>query len=257
MGFSVVMIGAGNVATHLSKRLNETGIRILQVFSRTEKSARTLAERVNAEWITNIEMIHTSADIYILALKDSAIVSFLENSQLQGKMLVHCSGTLSIDVLKDYSPYAGVLYPLQTFSKARDIDFSEVPLFLEYSTSEVEKVLDKMARMLTSRIYYANSHQRMILHIAAVFSCNFVNHFYAIAEQILNENNLDFEYLLPLMQETLDKTKILKPFDAQTGPAVRNDLNITDRHIRLLSGHPEIQNLYSLISEHIYKLHQK
>lgn len=257
MGFSVVMIGAGNVATHLSKRIYETGTRILQVFSRTEDSASALAKQVSANWTTNSAEIYSSADLYILALNDSSIGSFLESSQLKGKMLVHCSGSLSIDVLKGYSDNVGVIYPLQTFSKARDIDFSEVPLFLEFSTSEAEKVLDKMARMLTRRIYYVNSLQRMILHIAAVFSCNFVNHFYAISEQILNENNLDFEYLRPLMQETLDKTKIMKPYDAQTGPALRNDLNVIDKHIKELVDYPDIQMMYNLISEHIYKLHQK
>lgn len=257
MGFSLVIIGAGNVATHLAKHLQIAGFELLQVFSRTENSARTLADMVNTGWTISVAEVIPTADIYILALKDSAIVPFLENAQLQGKFLVHCSGSLSIDVLKEFTHNAGVFYPLQTFSKARKINFKEVPVFLESTSYVMKQKLDEMARKLTSKIYYADSHQRMILHIAAVFTCNFVNHFYTIAARILEENNLDFEYLRPLMEETLDKTKILKPFEAQTGPAVRNDSNIIDKHIKVLADYPDIQKIYSMISEHIYKLHQK
>lgn len=257
MGFSVVMIGAGNVATHLVNHLHIAGFSILQVFSRTENAAQSLADMVNAGWTTNVAELVPTADIYILALKDSAIVPFLENAQLQGKFLIHCSGSLSIDVLKEFSHHAGVFYPLQTFSKARNIDFKEVPVFLESTSLFMKERLDELARKLTSKIYFANSRQRLILHIAAVFSCNFVNHFYTIAEQILDENNFGFEILRPLMEETLDKIKTLKPFDAQTGPAVRNDSNIIDKHIKILADHPEIQKIYSMVSEHIYKLHQK
>lgn len=257
MGFSVVFIGAGNVATHLSKRLNEAGFPILQVFSRTENSARILADMVNAGWTTNVAELIPNADIYILALKDSVLVPFLENAQLRGKFLIHCSGSLSIDILKDFTPHAGVFYPLQTFSESRKINFTEVPVFLEFSSKVMKQRLDAIARKLTKKVYYVDSHQRMILHIAAVFTCNFVNHFYTVAQQILIENNLDFEYLRPILEETLDKTKILNPFDAQTGPAVRNDSNIIDKHIKMLADHPDIQKIYSMISEHIYKLHQK
>jgi predicted short-subunit dehydrogenase-like oxidoreductase (DUF2520 family) len=257
MGFSVVIIGAGNVATHLAKNLWIAGFRILQVCSRTENSARTLADLLKTEWTTSVSDLISTADIYILALKDSAVVPFLENAQLQGKFLVHCSGSLSIDVFKNYTHHSGVLYPLQTFSKARDINFTEVPVFLESSSQVMKQKLDEMARKLTGKVYYADSNQRMVLHIAAVFVCNFVNHFFTIAGQILDENNLDFEDLRPLMEETLDKTKTLKPFDAQTGPAVRNDSNIIDKHIKVLEGRPDIQKLYRAISEHIYKFHQK
>lgn len=257
MSLSVVMIGAGNVAVHFSKHFARCGFKILQVFSRTESSAAELAVLTGSAWTTSAGMILPDADLYFIALKDSVVDEFLRNADLKDKLLVHCSGSLSMDCLTKYSPEAGVLYPLQTFSKAREVDFSDIPVFIESSSERVLKLLTELAGRLTSRVYFADSHQRLVLHISAIFACNFVNHLYAIAAHLLEDNQLRFDYLRPLMQETLDKTRTLSPFQAQTGPAIRFDTNILEKHIAALSEDQAVQKIYALISEHIYKLHQK
>jgi predicted short-subunit dehydrogenase-like oxidoreductase (DUF2520 family) len=257
MSLSVVMIGAGNVAVHLSKHFAGCGFKILQVFSRTESSAAELALLTNSAWTTSAGKILPDADLYFIALKDSVVDEFLRKSDLKDKLLVHCSGSLSLDCLTKYSSDAGVFYPLQSFSKAREVDFSNIPVFIESSSERVLQLLKDMAGRLTSRVYLADSHQRLVLHISAVFACNFVNHFYTIAAHLLEDNQLSFDYLRPLMQETLDKTLTLSPFQAQTGPALRFDTNILEKHMAALSEDPAVQKIYALISEHIYKLHPK
>lgn len=257
MSFTFVMIGAGNLATHLTRRLDDCGLSLQQVFSRTEQSARTLAENYDVPWIVVPDAIYPDADLYFICLKDSAVQPFLDITNLKGKFLIHCSGGLSLDVLTAFTPNAGVLYPLQTFSKNRDINFWEVPVFLEFSSTHAREVLMEIAGKISNKVFFANGRQRTILHVAAVFSCNFVNHFYSIAEILLQENNIDCRYLHPLMKETLNKALMLKPFDAQTGPAVRNDQQVLEKHLDELEGHPELQSIYVMISEHIYKSHQK
>lgn len=251
------MIGAGNVAVHLSKQFIRCGFDIVQVFSRTESSAAELALLTNSAWTTSARRIFPDADLYFIALKDSVVDGFLQKADLKDKLLVHCSGSLSLDCLTKYSSETGVFYPLQTFSKEREVNFSDIPVFIESSSERVLQLLKDMAGRLTSRVYLADSHQRMVLHISAVFACNFVNHFYAISAQLLEESRLSFDYLRPLMQETLDKTLTMSPFMAQTGPAIRFDTNILEKHMAALSEDQEVQKIYALISEHIYKLHQK
>lgn len=257
MSFSVVMIGAGNVAWHLTKRLDETGFKIVQVYSRTEKSARELAQPLKTNWTNHIEEIDRNADVYFIALKDDAITGFLKNAGLTGKILVHCSGSLPIGIFADYTATSGVFYPLQTFSKARNINFGEIPVFIEGSTDDSIRMLFEIGVKVAGNVQYANSHQRLILHIAAVFSCNFVNHMYAIAAGILEANQLSYEVLHPLMKETLFKAFELHPFNAQTGPAVRNDKSITERHKKELENKHELLKIYTILSEHIYTLHKK
>lgn len=256
MSFTFVMIGAGNLAFHLTKRLVDCGFQLKQVFSRTDESAKALAETCDAPWTSFHNCIFTDADIYFICLTDSAVQPFLESANLKNKFLIHCSGGISIDVLCAYTPDAGVLYPLQTFSKSRFVDFREVPLFLEFSSAPIRDVLLEIAGRLSNSVFFATGRQRSLLHLAAVFSCNFVNHLYSIADLLLEENNMDFEYLHPLVKETLNKAIMMKPFDAQTGPAVRNDQIVMDKHLDLLKGRPDLQSLYIKISDHINNSHQ-
>jgi len=256
MSFSVVMVGAGNVAVHLTKRLFETGFNVIQVYSRTEKSASWLAEKYGIGWTNRIVEIDQNADLYIISLKDDAVQPFLAQSALFGKTLVHCSGSLPIEVLTAYSQKAGVLYPLQTFSKSRDIDFNEVPIFVEGSSPETEEFLYGIGKKLSGEVHFANSQQRMILHISAIFSCNFVNHMFTIAAKLLEQHELSFDYLRPLMKETVEKALNMDPFYAQTGPAVRFDKGIIQKHQKALESEPDLLKIYTQLSEHIYTLHK-
>jgi predicted short-subunit dehydrogenase-like oxidoreductase (DUF2520 family) len=257
MGLRCVLIGAGNLAFHLGGELCRNGIPIVQVYSRTVESAKKLAEKFNSQSTNIPEMISSDADIYIVALKDSVVEKILQRVIVGNKLIVHCSGSLPMDVLKPYSENYGVLYPLQTFSKKREIDFAETPVFIEANLDLNLATIKGIAEKLSKDVRNANSEQRLYLHIAAVFACNFVNHLYAIACSILEEKGIDFEVLRPLIMETAEKIKDLPPKEAQTGPAVRFDKAIIEKHIKYLSDKPDLSDLYKTISKSIFEFHKK
>lgn len=257
MSFSVVFIGAGNLASHLAVNLFHCGYRILQVYSRTEYSAKMLAGTVNASWTCDTGGIRQDADIYFTVLKDSVLREVLSGVDMGSKMVVHCSGSLPMDVLKEFTHMYGVFYPLQTFTRGEPVDFKQIPVFIESSSVEVSRILQSIAGSLHAVVHYADSRQRLALHMAAVFACNFVNHFYTVASSVLEQHQLDFNHIHPLMKETLRKALSMHPFEAQTGPAMRYDTNIISRHLEELSGDPDLSRIYVMVSQHIYKLHQK
>ena len=256
MGFSVVMLGAGNVGIHLAKALKLSGSNIIQVYSRSEESASFLATELNSTWTVRTDDIHPGADIYFLTVKDDALHSVLKSAPLGNKFLVHCSGSLSLRDLMEYTQECGVFYPLQTFSRTRQIDFSEVPVFLEFSSEKAGSILRQLADGLSRRVYLADSHQRLKLHISAVFACNFVNHLYSVAASLLEDISMDFEVLHPLIRETMQKAVVMHPRKAQTGPAVRNDKGITGKHMEALASAPDLQEMYRLFTENIHNAYK-
>ena len=151
----------------------------------------------------------------------------------------------------------GVFYPLQTFSKFRDIDFSTVPICIEANNKKLEKILVNLAKYISNSVHLVDSEKRKMLHLSAVFACNFVNHMYSVATEILNQSDIPFDLLKPLIVETMQKAIDFDPQNAQTGPAVRNDQNIMLKHIELLKDNPEFEKIYRFVSESIYKLNQK
>lgn len=257
MSLSLCFIGAGNLATQLSKALQIQGFFISQVYSRTEKSAKELADILSTRYTTSVNEIDAEADVYIAALTDSAVESVLSQIEFHNKLVVHCSGSLPLSILEKHSANVGVLYPLQTFSKARHVDFKTIPVFVESNNSESEKVLMEIARQVSNSVAMLNSEKRKMLHISAVFACNFVNHLYSISSEILNENNISFEVLKPLILETAQKVQEIDPGKAQTGPAVRYDINVISSHLERLSGFKNYQELYSSISKSIFEHHKK
>jgi len=248
---NIALIGAGNVATHLGLALTASGCNIAQVYSRTEESARQLADRTSATFTVDINTISGDADIYIIAVKDEAIEDIAGQVNVSDKLIVHTSGSVSMDVLKNVSGNYGVLYPLQTFSKNTEINFKPVPLCIEANTGLNENSLLSLARDISDNVHLINTQQRKLLHLAAVFACNFGNHMYSIAEDILKRENLAFDMLKPLIIETASKIEDNSPGDVQTGPAIREDQKIMDEHLEYLSDLPTYRDLYKLISESI------
>lgn len=257
MSLKFAFIGAGNLATHLSLSLKINNYQVVQVYSRTKNSAKILAEKLDCAFTTSTKEIVNDADIYVIALKDSVFGQVLPQVDFNKKMVVHCSGSMPMSVLEKYTENVGVLYPLQTFSKNREINFKEVPVFVEGSSAENEKLLLQIANQISGSVSVLNSEKRIYLHIAAVFACNFVNHFYTIAYNILTSENIPFEVLYPLIKETAAKIQITEPVKAQTGPAVRFDENIILKHLKHLEGKKNYDELYNLISKSIFEHHQK
>lgn len=256
MSQRIVFIGAGNLATRLAVELKEQGCLIEQVYSRTESSAIKLSQIIQAHYTTSPENILPGADIYFVALKDSVVNDVLSRITFANKLVVHCSGSLPLSSLAKYSQNIGVFYPLQTFSKQQAVDFKEIPVFVEASSVENENILLQLAERISEKVSLLESEKRLFLHVAAVFACNFVNHFYTIASDLLESNGVSFEVLHPLILETALKAVRMEPQKAQTGPAVRFDQNIISSHLNALGSFPEFRELYREISENIHDYHK-
>lgn len=243
----VSIIGSGNVAQHLIKAfLKSPEVELHQVFSR---KAESISHLVSPEKITQNLSDLKESDIYILAISDDAIAEVSAQLPFSNRLVVHTSGSVAMNALNDKNR-KGVFYPLQTFSKNKEIDFSVIPINLESQNSEDYALLEKLAHQLSDKVYPVNSEQRKSLHVAAVFVCNFVNHLYQIGNEICEEHNLPFEILLPLIQETAQKVKELSPTEAQTGPAKRNDTKTIESHLAFLNDENQ-KNIYQILTKSI------
>lgn len=247
----LAFIGAGNLATNLAISFYKKGITVSQIFSRTLSSAKMLAEKVDAGFINDILHLNEDADMYFICVSDDAVESVLAQVTLPKSIIVHTAGSISMEVLSKVTQNYGVFYPLQTFSKSRVVDLADVPLCLEAANEATLKVLKELAKIISDRVVLLNSEQRLVLHIAAVFACNFTNHLYAISEQLLYEYGMDFEFLYPLIWETTLKIGKMSPAEGQTGPAIRRDMKIVTKHLKALSNHPSWKCIYENLTNSI------
>lgn len=254
---NIVLLGSGNVATHLGKAFKIAGQTISQVWSRNSAHAAELADILAAEPITDLFDLNQDADLYIVSVKDEGIATLASELKLKDKLVVHTSGTTGISVLKDVSSRFGVLYPLQTFSKVKSIDFRQIPIAVEGNSPEVCTLIHAVADRLSENVIELNSEQRRTLHISAVFACNFTNHLFALAKELLDEQKLDFDLLKPLIAETVDKIQLNDPVAVQTGPAIRSDISTMKAHLDLLENKPELKLIYEKLSQSIVNLQER
>ena len=253
---SIAFIGAGNLATNLAVALYKKGFRVVQIYSRTEESAGKLAQAVEASYTTDLNEVVTDAQLYVVSLKDDAFLELLPR-MVEGRgqgLWVHTAGSISMNVWQGQAERFGVFYPMQTFTKARLVDFREIPVFVESNSEADTRFLKDIAAALSGCVYECTSEERQSLHLAAVFACNFTNHMYALASRLLAKYNLPFEAMLPLIDETARKVHAMNPQAAQTGPAVRYDRQVIDKHLAMLSDEPEMRQIYRLLSESIHRL---
>lgn len=251
----IVLIGAGNLATHLGKALHAAGHDMIQVFSRTMQSAETLASLLDAEPLTDMAQVRDDADVYIFSVKDSALEQLI--SRLCGdeeKVFLHTAGSMPMSVFQGKALHYGVLYPMQTFSKQREVDFSIIPCFVEANDEFAMKQIEGLAGQISSRVYRLSSEDRRYLHLSAVFACNFANHCYAVSQELLQQHGIPFDVMLPLIDETAAKVHGMTPKEAQTGPAVRYDENVIGKQIQLLENQPYFQKIYDCMSKSIHEL---
>jgi predicted short-subunit dehydrogenase-like oxidoreductase (DUF2520 family) len=255
---NIVLIGAGNLATQLAQVLIEKGLSIKQVYSRTIESAKALAEKVKASYTNDLANLFPDADLYIITVNDSAIQEVLESLKLnEDRLIVHTAGSIPMNILEGFTGNYGVFYPLQTFSKSRKVNFSEIPICIEANHPSNLMKLEEMGKKLSNSVNQINSDERKTLHLAAVFTNNFVNHFYSIGAEILQEKKLNFDLLKPLIHETAEKVQTLRPVEAQTGPAKRNDQSVINAQLKMLQDRPELQKIYSFVTDSIFKHQQK
>lgn len=252
----IVLIGAGNIATHLGQELKTKGNTIVQIYSRTINSAKVLGEKLDCNYTNVKSEIVTEADLYLIALSDNAIESFVSDFNFNNKLVVHTSGSISIDIFKNIST-CGVLYPLQTFTKGRSLNFKEIPFFIEANTELGIKALKSLAQQLSDNVSYCDSEQRKYIHLAAVFVSNFTNHLISVADNIMDRNNISHEIFGPLLKETISKAGSISAIKSQTGPAHRNDVDIMNSHMDLLSFNPQFQKIYKELSNSIISEKEK
>jgi len=249
---NIILLGSGNVATHLGFALKNSNYSIVQVYSKSIENAKVLAKKLDAHFTNDLTKLK-SADLIIVSINDDAILSVL--SQIKNNAIVHTSGSIGLNIFeKKFSNY-GVFYPLQTFNKEVDVNISEIPFCIEGNSLEFEKQLIEIAKSLSNNVVKMNSQQRKQLHIAAVFACNFSNHMYSIADDLLAKKNIDFKILLPLIRQTITNLERNRPKEVQTGPAKRKDIAIIQEHIATIK-EKEIKELYQKITTNIIKYHE-
>ncbi|MBS1488057.1 MAG: DUF2520 domain-containing protein [Bacteroidetes bacterium] len=251
---SISFIGSGNVAWHLAPALDNAGFVVKEIFSRNHRHAALLTERLyQAEVKATLDFSTSQSAVFIIAVNDDSIREVAREIILPEKaLLAHSSGSVPLDELQFAATSdIGVFYPLQTFSKTKKIDFQSVPIFIESANSETEKILTTLAKAISHQVKRITSEERKALHVAAVFASNFTNHMLALGEVIAQKNNLDFEWLKPLITETINKCLQTSPREAQTGPARRGDLETLEKHMAFLHDDPHVAEIYQLISQHI------
>ena len=247
----IVLLGSGNIATHLGKAFKMAGQNIVQVWSRSIEKATELADSVGGNAVLDLSEITSSADLYILAINDDAIRTIAEQLNIGRGLIVHTSGTTGLEILEGIADRTGVFYPVQTFSKAKAVDLRQVPIAIEGNSLEVTDFLHSLASRLSEKVFEMDSLQRRTLHAAAVFACNFTNHMYVLANDLLKDQSLSFDLLRPLIAETALKIQSADPATVQTGPAIRNDQSTMDKHLELLSAKPSVMELYEMLSQSI------
>ena len=246
----IIILGAGNVATHLAINL-APNCYIEQIYNHKIDSAQKLAKEIGetTEAIDSIDKLKHDADIYIVSIKDDAVARLAESLRGFGGLWVHTSGSVPPQTLAKITDTYGVLYPMQTFSKNVYVKMSDVPIFVEGSDIASLEKIKAVAHLLSDHIYDSTQEGRLRLHIAAVFACNFTNYLWSQSAEILNGIGLDFSIMRPLIEATLNKAIATSPSEGQTGPARRNDMTVINKHLDILDGNR--REIYKKLSENI------
>lgn len=247
----IVIIGTGNVAYHLAKALYANKIFVEQIFGRNTKEAQKIAEEIGTQFSSQ----HLAdADLYLISVSDTSIPEVSKIITKKNALVAHTSGSLPKEILiGDYKK--ACFYPLQTFSKAKELDYSQIPFFIEAENQEDENALTELALKVSDKVLSADYEKRKYIHLTAVFACNFVNHLFTKSKEISDSQNIPFDYFLPLIDETVEKIHFLDPKLAQTGPAVRNDQRILELHEKLIHDENALK-IFKTINNSILDLYQ-
>jgi predicted short-subunit dehydrogenase-like oxidoreductase (DUF2520 family) len=252
----IAIAGSGNIAWHLAKGLKLQGYQVTGIWSRNYSNAQELAGTCGSLACKDVAGLHENADMIIIAVSDKAIGKVASSIGKYDGIVVHTAGSVPMDVLKDSFENHGVLYPLQTFTKGIPVNLREVPFFIESSSVKVLQSIKPVALALSNKVYEADSHQRMLLHVAAVFACNYSNLMYVLGNEILKNSSLPQEVLHALITETARKAVATDPLSMQTGPARRNDTITIEKHIETLASLPDYAELYSRLASMISKMYK-
>jgi predicted short-subunit dehydrogenase-like oxidoreductase (DUF2520 family) len=247
---NVVIIGAGNVATVLGRKLKNAQHEIVQVFTRIPEMANALATELGAAPCTSWSGITKSADFYLVAISDNALEEISDHLELDNQLIAHTAGAVSKEVLRGISDNYGVFYPLQSLRKEMTT-FPEIPILVDASNKKTLELLKNIAATISAQVGESKDEQRLQLHLAAVFVSNFVNHLYVQSEKYCQAHQLDFKKLLPLIKETANRVQAYSPATVQTGPAIRFDTVTIEKHLDMLGNDTALKKLYELLTKSI------
>ena len=254
--YNFVVIGAGNLGTRLSIALSEVGHRALQIINRSKEKGVSLAQKLGAEYSSDL-IISKSADIVFIATNDDSIPEIIPKLSTCDSLIVHVSGSTPISIFESHVKNFGVFYPLQSFTSDVEVDFKKIPFLIEASNSQNFNILNNIANSLSDKVFSLDSDTRLKCHLAAIIAANFSNHFIALGEQMLEETNLPKDIIHPLMDEMFMKIKMHGAEKAQTGPARRLDMITLEKHKEILNNNPSLQNLYTFVSDSIINFYSK
>ena len=246
----IVLIGSGNVAFHLAKAFSEAQIPISQIFGRNTTELQKISEQFSIPFSTETL---ADADLYIISVSDSSITEVSSLIKNKNVLVAHTSGSVSREALSG-NYRKSVFYPLQTFSKSKNLDYSKIPFFIDAENENDEEILKNLVSKISKNVMLANDEKRKYIHLTAVFACNFVNHLFARAKEISDSQGIPFDYFLPLIDETTQKIHELEPKLAQTGPAIRNDEKVLKLHESLLTDEEKLK-IYKTLNESIKKMY--
>ncbi len=253
--YEIVILGSGNVAEHLLRAFNKSeNTDVIQIYSRNISTGNELSTKFNIDFTNNLNNLKP-ANLYLISVSDTAITGITNSLPFENRLVAHTSGATDIDIINNKNKQA-VFYPLQSFTKGKEIDFSKVPICIESNNSEDCKIITDIAKSISNTVSKVSSEQRQYLHASAVFVNNFTNHLFYIGKKISDHNNVDFNLLKPLIKETVEKLDYKTPKEAQTGPAIRGDKATMDRHLELIPNEIH-KNIYKLITESIFETHNK
>jgi predicted short-subunit dehydrogenase-like oxidoreductase (DUF2520 family) len=251
---TISFIGSGNLAWHLAPALDNAGFVVKEVYSRNALHAEALTGRLyQAEVKATLDFSTSSSSVFIIAVNDSSISDIAKEIILpDNAVLAHTSGSVPLTDLQFAATInIGVFYPLQTFTKSKKVDFKQTPIFIESNNQETEVALQMLAKAISNQVKKIGSEERKALHVAAVFASNFTNYMLTLSKEVMQKNWLEYDWLKPLIAETITKSLQLGPENAQTGPAMRGDLEILDKHFEFLKDDPSKAEIYKIISQHI------
>ncbi len=255
---TISVIGSGNVAEAIALAVAQSEeLQLKQIVARNSERGQQLAEMTGAEWCSDVEQA-AEADLYIISVSDRAVGEVASRLPLRDDaIVVHTAGSVEMDVLGERA--RGVFYPFQTFTAGRRVDFQQVPLFVEGCDEPTTVELERVAHLLSHRVYRATSQRRREIHLTGVLACNFVNALYAMAaDRLAEREGLPFDILRPLIEQTARKAvEADHPREVQTGPAVRGDKAVTARHCEMLAGDSRKEEIYKLLTEYIWETSKK
>jgi predicted short-subunit dehydrogenase-like oxidoreductase (DUF2520 family) len=250
--FKICIIGSGNVAHFMGKKLLHSQHQVVQIISPNIEHARKLAEVLNCDYADIITNINPIVDVVILAINDDAIKKIAPNDLLKTKIVIHTAGSVSLEDIQHLSPRTACIWPVYSISKNNLPSSDKIPLAVNFSINEIKAPLMNLAQSMSSNVFLLNDEQKMIAHVSAVFANNFSNHLFAIAEKLLDKQHIPFDILMPLIKNTVEKLNTHSPADNQTGPAIRKDEKTIQKHVNLLTDSDKI--IYEMLTKSIQEL---